>query len=532
MRKITALLLALMASLATGRAQQPQGKDVNYQKVKFEQFYDVLNALYVDTLDNDKLIEKAITTILADLDPHSSYSSAEEMKAIYESMEGSFSGIGVEFDVVADSILVVNTIPEGPSERCGILPGDRIVAVDGASCVGIARDEVPTLLRGKKGSVVTLGIIRRGEPDLLLFRVKREEIPIHTVDAAYMAAPEVGYIRVNRFASTTTKEFQKAILDLSPKMGLILDLRGNSGGLLDPAIAVSEYFLPAGAEIVSVEGRNVRATSYRSSRKNGFDGRLVVLIDASSASASEIVAGAIQDWDRGVIVGQTSFGKGLVQRQQPLVDGSAVRITIARYHTPSGRVIQRPFTAGDAEGYYIDHLRRSYDDHYADSLNATAPAYLTLRMGRTVFGDGGIRPDVYVPIDTTRNYTYWNELISNGVVNEYANAYLEENRSRLVATYATGEQFADSFKVTDEMLNDLIALGERRDVVYRTGDRLDTLPAARTSLKALIARKIWGTTTYYQILNEADDRVYRRAVELLNNPTAYGQLLLPPAKAK
>ena len=529
MKKISVLLFVALASAVICTAQQRLSYDVNYQKVKFEQFYDALNTLYVDTLNNEQLIEKAIVSMLADLDPHSTYSSAEEMKSITESFEGSFSGIGVEFDVIADTIFVVNTIPNGPSENAGILPGDRIVSTDGKSCIGIDRSDVPKLLRGDKGSVVTLGIVRWGERDILLYRVKRNDIPIHTVDAAYMAAPGIGYIRINRFAHTTMQEFREAFRSLPPMSGLILDLRGNAGGLLDQAIALSEFFLPAGMEIVSTEGRNVRPTSYRSHRTEGFDDRLAVLIDSSSASGSEIVAGAIQDWDRGVIIGQPSYGKGLVQRQLPLLDGSAVRITVARYHTPSGRVIQRPFTAGDAEGYYIDHLRRSYDDRYADSLNANAPLYRTLRTGRTVFGGGGIRPDRTVPVDTTRNYAYWNELIRNGVLNEYTNAYLNDNRKKLLDSFPTAEQFADGFTVTPAMLDELTALGERRGIVYQTGDTLDQLPDAQTSLKALIARKIWGTPAYFRILNTSDDAVYDLAIALLDDPAAYDRLLAPPA---
>lgn len=356
MKRATILLLLALPFWAA--AQSPKGgnasQSAEYQKLKFEQFFDYLNARYVDTLNNETLVEEAITGILSALDPHSSYSSAEEMKSITESFDGSFSGIGVEFDVINDTIIVVNTVAGGPAESVGILPNDRIVSVDGKSSVGVSRADVPKLLRGPKRSRVQLGIERRGEPDDLIFNVTRDDIPIHTIDAAYMAAPGIGYIRVNRFAGTTMQEFRQSFDGLGPLSALILDLRGNGGGLLDQAIEMSEFFLPAGSVIVSTEGRNVRNISYKSRRAGTFtEGRLVVLIDSSSASGSEIVAGAVQDWDRGVIIGQPSFGKGLVQQQIPLIDGSAVRITVARYHTPSGRVIQRPFENGDIEGYYL-----------------------------------------------------------------------------------------------------------------------------------------------------------------------------------
>ena len=496
MKRATILLLLALPFWAA--AQSPKGgnasQSAEYQKLKFEQFFDYLNARYVDTLNNETLVEEAITGILSALDPHSSYSSAEEMKSITESFDGSFSGIGVEFDVINDTIIVVNTVAGGPAESVGILPNDRIVSVDGKSSVGVSRADVPKLLRGPKRSRVQLGIERRGEPDDLIFNVTRDDIPIHTIDAAYMAAPGIGYIRVNRFAGTTMQEFRRSFDGLGPLSALILDLRGNGGGLLDQAIEMSEFFLPAGSVIVSTEGRNVRNISYKSRRAGTFtEGRLVVLIDSSSASGSEIVAGAVQDWDRGVIIGQPSFGKGLVQQQIPLIDGSAVRITVARYHTPSGRVIQRPFENGDIEGYYLDHIRRTLDSSYADSLNMDAPVYSTLRNGRKVLGAGGIYP--------------------------------EKERGRLTAQYPTFERFAEQFEVTPSMLEALADLGRTRNILPTPEEEAATLPDIRMHLKALIARKLWDSNEYFRITNSADDREFAKAVEILQHPAEYDRLL-------
>ena len=401
-----------------------QNEDDARQFQKLAQVFRYLSGLYVDEVEMKPVVEGAITGMLEELDPHSAYIGAEEMKGVQESFDGEFSGIGVEFNVLRDTVIVVNTIAGGPAERVGVRANDRIVRIDTLDAVGMSRTDVPKHLRGKTGTKVGIDVVRHGTPGRLHFVIVRDKIPLNTVDASYLAGEGIGYIKVNRFGRTTMDEFTEAYRKLGRPEGLILDLRGNGGGLLEQAIGMAGFFLPRGAVIVSTEGRAVPASSFRA-QTNGEDlkGRLVVLIDESSASASEIVAGAVQDWDRGVVVGRPSFGKGLVQRQIGLSDGSAVRITVARYHTPSGRVIQRPYEKGKRREYYLDHLRR-YNDAARDSLDAAAPAYRTLRTGRTVYGGGGIRPDILVEADTAGFSNYYGELIRRGIAVSYTHLTL------------------------------------------------------------------------------------------------------------
>ena len=446
-----------------------QNEDDARQFQKLAQVFRYLSGLYVDEVEMKPVVEGAITGMLEELDPHSAYIGAEEMKGVQESFDGEFSGIGVEFNVLRDTVIVVNTIAGGPAERVGVRANDRIVRIDTLDVVGMSRTDVPKHLRGKTGTKVGIDVVRHGTPGRLHFVIVRDKIPLNTVDASYLAGEGIGYIKVNRFGRTTMDEFTEAYRKLGRPEGLILDLRGNGGGLLEQAIGMAGFFLPRGAVIVSTEGRAVPASSFRA-QTNGEDlkGRLVVLIDESSASASEIVAGAVQDWDRGVVVGRPSFGKGLVQRQIGLGDGSAVRITVARYHTPSGRVIQRPYEKGKRREYYLDHLRR-YDDAARDSLDAAAPAYRTLRTGRTVYGGGGIRPDILVEADTAGFSAYYANLIRRGVVNEYVISYMDRERAALEKAYPTFEAFDKEFEAGDAMLDGLTGLGGQRGVEFDGG---------------------------------------------------------------
>lgn len=516
-----AILSVMLPALAAGAGIPP----VERQRDKFVDFFGYLDQLYVDTLDHAALVENAIVAVLSQLDPHSTYSSPEEMRSLNETYNGRFGGVGIEFDVLNDTLAVIRTTPGSPAERAGITAGDRIVAVDGRPVIGIRNDQVAGLLRGPRGSLVDLDIVRRGR-QTRRFTIRRDDIPITSVDAAYAPAPGIGYIRVNRFAGNTMTEFRDAYESLGKLNSLILDLRGNSGGLLEQAVGLSEFFLPYGALIVSTEGRAVKETAVKARRWGTFtSGNVIVLIDGYSASASEIVAGAIQDWDRGLVIGQPSFGKGLVQRQIPLGDGSAVRITVARYHTPSGRVIQRPFRQGHSDEYYEEFVHRTIDPAYVDSLNASAPRYRTLRTGRTVLGGGGIMPDITVPVDTTRDYTYWNSLIERGTVNRYVNLYLDTRRTELLDRWPDAETFAAGYETTEDMLDGLAELG-RLEGISPT-DRSSMPDNAPTVIKAMLARKLWDTTAYYRIMNACDDPEFAEAMTVIRNWPEYAHLLEP-----
>lgn len=492
--------------------------------------------LYVDKVDENKLVEEAIIKMLAQLDPHSTYNNAEEVKKMNEPLQGNFEGIGVQFQMIEDTLLVIQPVSNGPSEKVGILAGDRITAVNDTAIAGVkmSTEDVMSHLRGPKNSEVKLTIIRRGVKEPLYFIVKRDKIPILSLDAAYLIDPQIGYIRINRFAATTAEEFAKALEELQKKgmKDLILDLQGNGGGYLNAAIDLANEFLKQKELIVYTEGRTERRSNFFAKGTGNFkNGRLIVLVDEFSASASEIVTGAIQDWDRGVVVGRRTFGKGLVQRPIDLPDGSMIRLTIARYYTPSGRCIQKPYDSTTAklngkeirgeesQEKYNQELLDRYNHgemihadsiHFADSLKVQ-----TKRLGRTVYGGGGIMPDFFVPIDTTQYTDYHRNLVAKGVIIKATTGYIEKNRKDLKNRYKKFEDFNDKFEIEDDFLTDIRTLADKEKIEFNEKQFNQSLPLIKTQLKALIARDLWDMNEYFQIMNSSNSSV-QQALKVLH----------------
>ncbi len=522
---VAALAAILLPAAAHGQTRprpahptQEELRKMSAQGDKLVEFYRVMAGSYLDTMNYEAVVEKGIRSMLAELDPHSIYLTAKEQQTSNEELGGGFSGIGIEFNTMADTIIVVNTIVGGPAEAVGLLPGDRIVTIDGGNAVGIPRNDVPRYLRGPKGTKVQVTVFRRAAPALLEFTITRADIPINTVDAAYRPDPRTGYIKVNRFGATTGREFNEAFAKISagatPIDGLIVDLRGNGGGFLPEAIRMSGFFLDAGQRIVSTEGNMYPPQSVDAETNGTYHrGRLMVLVDEVSASASEIVAGAVQDWDRGVVVGRTTFGKGLVQREFSLSDGSAVRLTIARYLTPTGRAIQRPYEPGHSDDYYREHieaLSAAVDTPPADSASPNAPAYRTMRSGRTVYGAGGIRPDIVTPADTTGYSPYWSALVRTGRLREFVQSHMDDHRAEIASRFGDVQSFIELFDATTLLpaLADYAAThGTPRDE-----EGLERSQAWITAqIKALIAQQLWETEGYYRVTHATVDDTFRRA---------------------
>ena len=479
--------------------------------------------LYVDSVDEKKLVEDGIRGMIEQLDPHSSYSTAKETKEMNEPLQGSFEGIGVQFNMVKDTLLVIQPVVNGPSERVGILAGDRIVSVNDTAIAGVkmSKEDIMKRLRGAKGSKVRLGVVRRGIAGILKFTVVRDKIPVKTLDAAYMIRPHVGYIRIGSFGVTTYNEFMKAVetLKASGMKDLILDLQENGGGYLMAAVQIANEFLHNSDLIVYTQGRKVPRQDYCADGSGRLlDGKVFVLINEYTASAAEIVTGAIQDQDRGTVIGRRSFGKGLVQRPIDLPDGSMIRLTIAHYFTPSGRCIQKPYKKGDAIDYAMDIEKRfehgelySADSiHFADSLK-----YYTLRKHRVVYGGGGIMPDVFVPLDTTQYTKFLRQMAARSYIINANLKYIDVNRKQLKKQFATFNDFNARFEVPQSLIDDVVQAAEKDKIKPKDQQELQaTLPQLRRQLKALIARDLWDMSEYFQVINETNPIVVK-AVGLL-----------------
>jgi carboxyl-terminal processing protease len=501
------------------------------EALKLAQVMEKVSHYYVDSIDESKIAERAIVQMLHELDPHSSYLSKEEMEELSEELEGEFEGIGVSFNVLEDTIYIIRAIAGGPSERVGIMAGDRIVRINGETVagIGITTQGVQGLLKGEQGSTVDVSVKRQNRGNLLEFTITRDKIPVNSLDAAYMVDGTIGYIKLSRFSHTTIDEFEQAMKSLKAEgmEDLILDLSANGGGWLPVAVELSDHFLSGNKEIVRTEGSKVPARTYRARRTGLFEeGNLVIMIDGSSASASEIVSGAIQDWDRGVIVGRRSFGKGLVQQPFLLNDGSLIRLTVARYYTPTGRLIQRSYENGYEE-YEQDLINRYNKGELTNADSIVFPEnqrYKTLVLNRTVYGGGGIMPDYFVPLDTSAYSDYFRELIGRGIFNRFVLQYVDQNREEMQEDYPDFNAFNTAYIPSKETLDMLSSFAGREGLGFNEKEWNISEAHISLLLKSYMARDLYGMEYFYEVYNTADE-VFNKAVEILEHPIMLQQKL-------
>ncbi len=515
------LLLTTVSAVGQRRNADP---DIDVEQLRKLQYAQLAIAnLYVDSVDQSQITEDAINGMLSKLDPHSSYTNAEETRKLNEPLEGNFEGIGVQFNMLEDTLVVIQPTSKGPSEKVGILAGDRIIAVDGEAIAGVkmSRDSIMHKLRGPKGTVVRLTIVRRGVKDHLIFRVTRDKIPVNTLDAAYMVSPTVGYIHLDRFGATSGKEVHEAIRTLREQgmQDLIFDLSLNGGGYLGAAAEVASEFLPSGSLVVYTEGRTTPRQVLNAGSGGLFlRGRLVVLVDEYTASAAEIVSGAVQDHDRGTLIGRRTFGKGLVQRPIDLPDGSMIRLTTSHYYTPSGRCIQKPYVKGLKEAYSEDLNNRYTHGElmHLDSIRLdSSKVYHTLVEGRNVYGGGGIMPDIFVPLDTATYTRFYRSLSRNNLINEASLHYCDSQRTSLRKRYKDFSQYVSDFQVPQSLIDDVFDKAKAKNITPKDDAERDaTLDDLRFMLKALIAYNVWDRSEYFQLINSRSD-IYLRAVRYL-----------------
>ena len=513
------LLLLSLLFMLPACAQSPYD-DLDIAQIKKLQMAQVaISSLYVDSVDQEKLVEDAINGILEKLDPHSAYTNAKDTRKLNEPLSGNFEGIGVSFNMVKDTLLVLQVITKGPCEKVGVLAGDRIIRVNGINIAGVkmSRDSIMHNLRGDKGTIANLEIMRRGVKDILHFKVVRDKIPINTVDAAYMIMPKTGYIHLDSFGATSGKEVHDKIKELQAQgmKDLILDLEFNGGGYLTAAQEVASEFLPKGSLIVYTDGRTMPRQEL-ASVGNGLmqdDGRIVILVDEFTASAAEIVSGAVQDHDRGIIIGRRTFGKGLVQRPIDLPDGSMIRLTVSHYYTPSGRCIQKPYVKGKKDEYNQDLEDRytrgeltSIDSIHLDSTKV----YKTLVKGRTVYGGGGFMPDIFVPLDSTALTPYYRELRRHNLIHEWTLRYVDENRKALKEKYPKFEVFERKFEAPQELIDSIFAEGKRKKIEPKDAKEVEqTIKDLKFTLKNSVAYDIWDRNEYFKLVNKRNDIVQR-----------------------
>ena len=503
------------------QANSPLSRHTNSStNEKINSLLEYIEYQYVDTINKKDLVEKTVTSMLQSLDPHSSYIAASEFETVNEPLEGNFDGIGVEFNLIKDTIRVITPVEDGPSDKIGIRAGDKIVKVEGKIVAGvkISNKEVFDKLRGKRGTAVNVSILRSGIKKLLDFKIVRDAIPLYSVDASYMINSSIGYIKISKFAATTHDEYLKAFNALT-NLGmnkLILDLRGNPGGYLNAAVDISDEFLVNGLQIVYTQGKASPKKIYKATEQGSFENnKLAILIDEGSASASEIVAGAIQDNDRGTVIGRRSFGKGLVQDQLQLPDGSAIRLTIARYYTPTGRCIQKPYS-NDKSQYYNEEYDRYENGELlnADSIKLDKTKKYTTPEGKIVYGGGGIMPDIFVPLDTSKNNTFLNKVFYTGAINTFAFEYADKNRVKL-NKYLNAKNYITQFEINTDILEEFYKYCEKQNTKHGPMNKEKTDQALKPYLKAFIGRDVFDKDAYYPIINE-NDKCILKATEILS----------------
>ena len=523
------ILIAALGAPAGNAFGQTQKADPNAGMKKYNMALQIIRYAYVDTVSEAQLVETAIVETLKELDPHSVYIPKKDLQRANEPLEGNFDGVGIQFEILKDTITVVHPTPGGPSEKLGIMSGDKIIRIDGELVVGkhVTNQFVLDHLRGKRGTKVTVAIYRRGKKDLIDYTITRDKIPINSIDAAYIIEPGIGYINLNRFSQTTGQEFDESVTKLKEQgmQSLILDLRNNAGGYMAPAVELSDQFLPDGNLIVYTEGAKSQREDFTSTGRGNFEkGRLILMINENSASSSEIVSGAVQDWDRGILVGRRSFGKGLVQRPFMLPDSSQLRLTTARYHTPSGRCIQKPYAEGVDKYYedFSDRVRKGeliHPDsiHFPDSLK-----YFTEKK-RVVYGGGGIMPDVFIPWDSTPISDYYLDIRRNNIVNLTVGDYVDKNRKTLQKQYPDFPSYDKGFVVDGSIMDLFFTAADSAKVKFDSTGYAESEKLLKAQIKGLIAQKLWDMVAYYRVLNEYDPEVLK-ALEVMKDDNIFKSL--------
>lgn len=527
MKKLILISIISLISLQTVVSQ----RILSESEKKMANVMAAVKSLYVDTVNEGKIADAAITAMMKELDPHSVYIPKEEVEKANEPLQGSFEGVGIQFQMFEDTLLVVQTVAGCPAEKVGVLPGDRIIYIDDENIAGVKMQNsgIMKRLRGTKGTEVVVKVMRKGQKNLMTFRIIRDKIPIHSVDASYMIGKDIGYIKINNFGSQTVPEYLEAFSNLKKEgmKHLILSLQGNGGGYLNAAIQLADEFLERNKLIVYTEGLRQPKSIANATALGGFEeGKLIILIDEYSASASEIVTGAIQDWDRGIVIGRRSFGKGLVQRPIPLIDGSMLRLTTARYYTPSGRCIQKSYENGDedyakdlSDRYKKGELMHADSIHFPDSLR-----YKTLTKGRTVYGGGGIMPDIFVPLDTN-DFTSWHrQIVAQGIINKFTIKYIEAKRDVLKQNFVSFKKYDEEFCISESELKELRKMAEDVDIKCTDEEYKRSSTLLALQLKAIIARDLFTANEFYKIMDTRNESL-QEAINLLRAPGLYEKML-------